>query len=1197
MSHKRSPVSIEHDNGDYAFSEEDPTFYKQVDEIDSLASSPTNPPTIHPVTPSRSRSDGSGSISAHQRASALRKAFELRSPMPLPMEKKLFTEPTSSARKNGKPLQLVIIDSDEESDEERGDVSKKEYPLFEMLSPATSMSSQGSMTEWSVISANSSISSSGIKRDSDARPTSTGSPSQYRKVGTTEYSSSHVAQAPPVVVEDVFSAQPPTAKKQEEIQYDPESSLESSENLLDKFLNGPIGVDLETDFIAHDTRIQALLDKEHISWGVQFELARGVTTSQWTWEQVESKIGGLTGPSAKAAYRVRSVMLNIPQKSSDLTLWEELDREQLAIIENRGRGLGLMGEWQGERDWHGGQIQQLGRLVNYQKTFKIQLEPMEKRRSHRFARYLGSRRMIQLRIPDELVLKELPDVRAYLSSKFVLCGRIFVPLHAKDNSVYLVETNEDYERRPGSWCGDEHRHPFANIISWHNPLNLNKKQPISKWSTRFALGLSNSIPVLIFDERNIFNIDDIYASDVSKEEKPPAEKIMTDGCGFINHAAALIIRRKLNLPYRPTAVQARIKGAKGMFIIHPTDTDEEAKIWIRKSQDKMTYLYPLDRAHRILDLLTISQYSGPITLSRQSILNLSHNEIPDELLIDLLIKGLTDEVKPLMDWGSPQAMISLWHAINRIGGVTGSRTQRQVAMRSRAIGLQGREWGHVDVALGDNDGVPPALADELVTPTYSGRNDFSGVPLSKNECAMELLQAGFRPDELNFLRDKIRYIVNQTITTTVEKFQIPVPLSTKAFIIPDPLGVLREGEIFYRSSREILHPEMHTLFNVIVGNVLLGRYPLRLPSDIQKVQAVDIPELYDWPDVVITSTEGTCSLASLLSGGDHDGDDVFLIFLPRIVEHFQSKQLTEMPKTLVKDYFEGNVESVTAFSERVGVMSTKAAQEEFQEICLLGLNDSKVGLYSNYHDYAVWKNGLDDPMSIRMAYMFNVLLDSSKTGLRLKAGVFEKDRARFGGSIPDFDRMIEPFILRALYRAGKTEGDALLEQYDKIGQDADRPDKDLKAPYSTFSEFALDAYTKGNFSGFSDQLKLVRDHVMKAREAFNEGCRKSREGSPKKKQKRPKDQKDPMLVASQMFAEAVDGVFSIPNIDEVKASYAYHESPTFAFAVAFRELCLIKARASPGGIAPSIRAFDESKTVLTSYLRAVVGADPADPHD
>jgi hypothetical protein len=290
------------------------------------------------------------------------------------------------------------------------------------------------------------------------------------------------------------------------------------------------------------------------------------------------------------------------------------------------------------------------------------------------------------------------------------------------------------------------------------------------------------------------------ASDHVKGQKAPAEKIMTDGCGFINRAAALLIRQKLNLASRPTAVQGRIKGAKGLFVIHPTDTDPDPKIWIRKSQDKMSYLYPLDRGHRILDLLTVSHPSAPISLSRQSILNLAHNEIPDDVLIDLLIKGLTDEVKPLMNWGSPQAMIALWQAINRIGGVTGSRTQRQAAGRSRAIGLQGREWGHVDVGMEDEDAVSPDLADDLSTPVYSGRNDCSGgeffphwnshclsfilVPLAMHECAVELVQAGFRPDELKFLRDKIRYIVNQTITTTVEKYQIPLPLSTKAFIIP-----------------------------------------------------------------------------------------------------------------------------------------------------------------------------------------------------------------------------------------------------------------------------------------------------------------------------------------------------------------------------------------------------------------------------
>jgi hypothetical protein len=53
-----------------------------------------------------------------------------------------------------------------------------------------------------------------------------------------------------------------------------------------------------------------------------------------------------------------------------------------------------------------------------------------------------------------------------------------------------------------------------------------------------------------------------------------------------------------------------------------------------------------------------------------------------------------------------------------------------------------------------------------------------------HECAMELVQAGFRPDELKFLRDKIRYIVNQTITSTVEKCHIPLQLTTKGFIIP-----------------------------------------------------------------------------------------------------------------------------------------------------------------------------------------------------------------------------------------------------------------------------------------------------------------------------------------------------------------------------------------------------------------------------
>ena len=56
---------------------------------------------------------------------------------------------------------------------------------------------------------------------------------------------------------------------------------------------------------------------------------------------------------------------------------------------------------------------------------------------------------------------------------------------------------------------------------------------------------------------------------------------------------------------------------------------------------------------------TILVYLFSVLLSWQSILNLTHNlnRIPDNVLIEFLIKGLTDEVEPLMDWESPMAMV------------------------------------------------------------------------------------------------------------------------------------------------------------------------------------------------------------------------------------------------------------------------------------------------------------------------------------------------------------------------------------------------------------------------------------------------------------------------------------------------------------------------------------------------------------
>ena len=205
--------------------------------------------------------------------------------------------------------------------------------------------------------------------------------------------------------------------------------------------------------------------------------------------------------------------------------------------------------------------------------------------------------------------------------------------------------------------------------------------------------------------------------------------------------------------------------------------------------------------------------------------------------------------------------------------------------------------------------------------------------------------------------------------------------------------------------------------------------------------------------------------------------------------------------------------------------------------------------------------------------------------------MFEQDRGRFGGKVPEANEssQLKPFILHALSRAGTAKGDELLQAYDMMKREYP-PDKDLLAPYEKFADYALNAYSKHKLQIFQEQLAHVREHVDKARTAYELACYRSREDSPeKKKKKRSKEQKDSMLLASHLFSQQVAETDLIPNIDEVKASYAYKSSPTFGFTVAFRELCLIKAKAS--GIAPIVRLFDEAKSLSSKYIRAVVRMD------
>lgn len=250
----------------------------------------------------------------------------------------------------------------------------------------------------------------------------------------------------------------------------------------------------------------------------------------------------------------------------------------------------------------------------------------------------------------------------------------------------------------------------------------------------------------------------------------------------MNGAALTQIMHRSKQDGRPTAVQGRIAGSKGLWILHPFDRDPTAppRIWIRDSQKKI-HLGVLDRAHRIFDLVAVARVSSSHRLSMQSIVNLSHNNVPDSVFVSLMAQGLEDEVSQLTDWTSPASRWALWKAIHRAGGVAGMRMSRHAVGVTRAIGLTGREFGSDD----DLDDADDIVAGPISEPIVSmGRNRYSGAPVSMHESALELVQAGFSPLESKFLADKIRAILRLVVESYVKEYRISIPQSIDAFMVP-----------------------------------------------------------------------------------------------------------------------------------------------------------------------------------------------------------------------------------------------------------------------------------------------------------------------------------------------------------------------------------------------------------------------------
>ncbi|KAK1232490.1 hypothetical protein PQX77_004341 [Marasmius sp. AFHP31] len=1008
-------------------------------------------------------------------------------------------------------------------------------------------------------------------------------------------------------------------------QSNPQHSFNS---LLERAWKTPM---LSPHVIAHFPELQPLFDDpgRGVGWGVQWTLARGVKRGDWTVSDIRNKIDRLSGPDGEKLHLVSSIMRERDSKSLDNTIGKELDREQAAIVENKGRGLGLMGEWRGAENWYGGRVQFVATLEQARdKKYELHLEPIEMKRSNRYSRLLGSRRMLQIRLQVNLHTPEDKDALiAFLSKSFVLNGRIFLPIPPKDNVLYAIEVNADYGRESQAKLGDHFRWTLGQFLDWHNSIEGNDNQAVAKFFTRIALGLSVSVPALEFEPDRILYIDDEVAPDCSvcSKDKPPAEKVLTDGCGYINRAALAAIAKYLGFSKIPAAVQGRIAGAKGLWMLKPDDEDPIPTIWIRHSQNKIN-CRTLDRAHCIFELLSTSRPSSTISLSQQSVVNLWFNGVEDDTLIKLMEDGLKELVESLTSWGKEATdMPRLWDTINQLNGVTTSRVSKVAASKSRAVGITGREFSSNKSSFyGDSSGKAGEAsnkADSGIEESNGSRDPHSGLPKAWAEVAMEMLQSGFFPCENRYLADKIKYLLKSAVEKYVEKCHIPLSEGHgfDCLVVPDPFGILAPDEIYYRSSEGFVNPETLLTESVLTGEVLIGRYPVRLPSDIQKVKAVDKPELGKWQDVIVVPIQpisdkhkGLMSFMSILGGGDLDGDNAFVIRHPELVPSFNKKPLT-LPPANLDENFQSEKKRTTAFARDIRHLidnnNVVDAQREFYRVALSGFTDSKVGIYSGWHDNAAAAHGYDSPQAIRLAHIFTALLDGGKTGVLLKSGIKKQD--------DDADRKIKDrpspgFILTRLRKFGNRLSNDALAQYDrKIDQLSKKPSPDdpLLLPMRTVEALItqakadLDALVheeclckvEGNQPSTCDRCKKqiiaqakyghLRGDFERVKRRVDEifsqwiasFSKSSPSNEPTSPSKRARDRAKIQASKSSVtynFQQPIPSQSDFFPEDAVKVAYAYSKSLAFGFDVAFQSLTHLKATTCHGGAVSSTRTFD-----------------------
>lgn len=363
------------------------------------------------------------------------------------------------------------------------------------------------------------------------------------------------------------------------------------------------------------------------------------------------------------------------------------------------------------------------------------------------------------------------------------------------------------------------------------------------------VGLTKAIPAIVLKEDQIYHRSEDLRSDTLGKDG----EVMNDGAGRISPSLMRKVRDTLGLQSIPSTIQGRLGSAKGMWLVDTTDQSNQD--WIETYPAQRKWKCDMSKeAHRTLEVKAYSKELAPASLNIQ-FLPILEDRAPDRKgMREILVENMVIESEKELE-------------------------ELKLALQHPELF---RKWAR--------EGVQP-VSQRLMTRSVP----FLGsLPENKDDILTFLVDGGFDPMQLDFLQKIIFDKQRKRGNAMQEELKIRVSKSTYAYMLVDFWGVLEPNEVHLCFSSNF-NDGTDELSDLDGRDILVARAPAHLPSDIQKVRAVFKPELRHLRDVIIFSAKGDIPLASMLSGGDYDGDRAWVCWEPGFVENFKNHPLPPKP--------------------------------------------------------------------------------------------------------------------------------------------------------------------------------------------------------------------------------------------------------------------------------------------------------------